>query len=89
MPPLPPTAADGSCLAVPFAQATIARGVVRDRIAAGLTQRELARRAGVRNETISRLEAGKHIPAEETILRIDKALKSAGKAEKKRAGLKK
>lgn len=84
MPPLPPTAADGSSPAVAFATATIARGVVRDRIAAGLTQRELARRAGVRSETISRLEAGKHIPTEETLLRIDQALKGAVSGGKRR-----
>ena len=36
----------------------IAREVVRRRIAAGMTQQELARRVGVRPETISRLEWG-------------------------------
>jgi DNA-binding XRE family transcriptional regulator len=74
MPPLPPAAADGSRPAVAFAEASIARDVVRRRIAAGWTQREQAKRAGVRSETISRLEAAKHIPTEETILRIEKAL---------------
>jgi DNA-binding XRE family transcriptional regulator len=85
MPPLPPAAADGSRLAVPFAKASIARRFVRRRIAAGLTQRELAKRAGVRGETISRLEAGKHVPTEETLLRIDNALKLAAKRGKGRS----
>ena len=79
MPPLPPAAADGSRPALEFMDASIAREVIRRRVAAGWTQRELARRAGVRNETISRLEAAKHIPTEETILRIDKALEAAEK----------
>jgi DNA-binding XRE family transcriptional regulator len=74
MPRLPKAAKDGSVPAVEFARADIAREVVRRRIAAGLTQQELARRVGVRAETISRLEAGKHAPRIETIERIDRVL---------------
>ncbi|MDB5331259.1 MAG: hypothetical protein JWP03_2410 [Phycisphaerales bacterium] len=74
MPPLPRAAKDGSVPAIEFARADIAREVVRRRIAAGMTQQELARRVGVRPETISRLEAGKHLPRTETIERIDRAL---------------
>jgi DNA-binding XRE family transcriptional regulator len=74
MPPLPRKAKDGSVPAVEFARVDIAREVVRRRIAAGMTQQELAKRVGIRAETISRLEAGKHLPRIETMERIDRAL---------------
>lgn len=53
---------------------SIARDLVNDRIRHGWTQTELARRAGVRLETISRIEAGLHIPRQETLLKLDRAL---------------
>ena len=56
---------------------SIARDLVNDRIRRGWTQTELARRSGVRLETIGRIEAGKHIPRQETLLKLDRAL--AGK----------
>jgi DNA-binding XRE family transcriptional regulator len=74
MPRLPGRAKDGSVPALEFARADIAREVVRRRISAGLTQVELAKRVGVRPETISRLEAGKHLPRVETMERIDRVL---------------
>ena len=76
MPRLPKAAKDGSVPAVEFATVDIAREVVRRRIAAGMTQQALAKRVGVRPETISRLEAGKHIPQLETMERIDRVLPS-------------
>jgi len=48
-----------------------------NRIRHGWTQTELARRSGIRLETISRIESGKHIPRQETLLKLDRAL--AGK----------
>lgn len=55
---------------------SIARDLVTDRIRRGWTQTELARRSGVRLETISRIESGKHIPRQETLLKLDRALSS-------------
>ncbi len=74
MPRLPKPAKDGSVPALQFAAADIAREVIRRRIAAGMTQQELAKRVGVRPETISRLESAKHLPRIETIERIDRVL---------------
>ncbi|HZK81190.1 MAG TPA: helix-turn-helix transcriptional regulator [Humisphaera sp.] len=74
MPALPRPAKDGTVPAVEYARADIAREVVRRRIAAGMSRQELAKRVGVRPETISRLEAGKHLPRIETMERIDRAL---------------
>ena len=80
MPQLPKASKDGSVPAVEFATANIAREVVRRRIAAGMTQQELAKKVGIRAETISRLEAGKHIPRIETIERIDRVLPAMKRA---------
>jgi DNA-binding XRE family transcriptional regulator len=55
---------------------SIARDLITDRIRHGWTQTELARRSGVRLETISRIESGKHIPRQETLLKLDRALSS-------------
>jgi DNA-binding XRE family transcriptional regulator len=60
--------------ALQFAAADIAREAIHRRIAAGMTQQELAKRVGVRPETISRLESAKHLPRIETMERIDRVL---------------
>jgi DNA-binding XRE family transcriptional regulator len=52
--------------------------IIRGRKAAGWTQAELAARAGVRQETISRIETGKHSPGLKTMAKIDRALSEAG-----------
>ena len=74
-PPLPQVDENGNSDAMAFMDATIARGLIRRRIEAGLTQKALAKLAGVRLETISRLESGKHAPTRETVFRIDRAIK--------------
>jgi len=53
---------------------SIARDLSTDRIRRGWRQTELARRSGARLETISRIESGKHIPRQETLLKLDRAL---------------
>lgn len=78
LPPLPPVDKDGNADAVAFGRAAIARRLVARRIHAGWTQKELARKAGVRLETISRLEGGKHSPTHETMTRLDEALTNVG-----------
>jgi DNA-binding XRE family transcriptional regulator len=74
-PPLPPEDERGYSDALSFMDASIARTLIRRRIEAGLTQKALAKLAGVRLETISRLESAKHSPTRETVLRLDKALR--------------
>jgi predicted transcriptional regulator len=48
--------------------------VIKERRALGLSQTELARLAGVRQETISRIETGKQTVTRRIIGKIDKAL---------------
>jgi DNA-binding XRE family transcriptional regulator len=82
LPPLPPPDGRGTMDARAAIDASIAREVVCRRIVAGLTQTELARRSGVRLETVCRLEAGKHVPRQETVIRLDRALRAAEKGQK-------
>jgi DNA-binding XRE family transcriptional regulator len=79
LPPYPPADAQGTLPAVEAINVSIARKLMTQRLAAGLTQEELARLAGVRQETICRLESGKHSPTVRTVERIEKALQRAVK----------
>ena len=72
--PLPPRDAQGNYPAAEALQVSIARSIVRGRRKAGLTQVELARRAGIRTETLNRIEKGKHAPSVSTIEKIERAL---------------
>jgi DNA-binding XRE family transcriptional regulator len=56
---------------------TLAQRVVAMRKQAGWSQAELARRAGVRVETISRLENGLHMPGARTFEKIERAVRRA------------
>ena len=78
LPRLPEANEQGRYPAVETARVIIARQVIRGRKTAGWTQAELAARAGVRQETISRIETGKHSPGLKTMAKIDRALKKAG-----------
>jgi DNA-binding XRE family transcriptional regulator len=82
LPSLPKPDATGNYPAVPYARASLARKLIRRRQAAGLTQVELARRAGIRPETLNRLEQGRHTPSVATVDKLDRALT---KAEAERA----
>lgn len=90
MPKLPEADANGDRPALPFMRAIIARGIIRDRVAAGLSQAELARRAGMEPATLNRIEKARVTPDEATVARIDKALKAATTSTRKgksRAGI--
>jgi DNA-binding XRE family transcriptional regulator len=76
-PPLPQPDAKGNYPAVEAARVLLARKIIRRRRAAGLTQAELARRAGVRAETLSRLEHAKHSPNVATVDKIVRTLEQA------------
>jgi DNA-binding XRE family transcriptional regulator len=77
-PSLPPPGKDGNYPATETLRAILAQQIARRRRVAGWTQAELAERAGVRQETVSRLEGGKHAPNVRTVDRIDRALREAG-----------
>ena len=74
LPPLPQPDANGRFPAVEYTRVSLARNLIRDRTSAGLSQERLAKLAGIRQETISRLEGGKHSASPRTIANIDKAI---------------
>ncbi|MHB1157359.1 MAG: helix-turn-helix transcriptional regulator [Phycisphaerales bacterium] len=85
LPPLPPPDEDGYIPAFEMIQASIARGIILKRRAAGLSQVDLAKLAGVRQETISRVESSRHKPNVRTLEKIEAAfIKAAGR--RRRAG---
>jgi len=76
-PPLPRPDAKGNFPAAEYARASLARKIARQRRAAGLTQADLARRAGIRPETLNRIERGKATPDVATVLKITRAMEEA------------
>jgi ribosome-binding protein aMBF1 (putative translation factor) len=60
-----------------FDTATLAGRLLERRRAAGLSQAVLARRAGVRVETLNRVERGRTVPDFKTIRKLVMALKEA------------
>jgi ribosome-binding protein aMBF1 (putative translation factor) len=85
-PALPKADARGNYPAVEYVRVSLARKIIKARRQAGLTQAELARRAGIRAETLNRLEKGKTTPDTATVARIERALELAGSAEEREAG---
>jgi DNA-binding XRE family transcriptional regulator len=77
LPSLPVADADGTVDALAFSRASIARDIIRDRQKLGLSQAELARRAGIRPETLNRIEKLKTSAATRILERIDQALTRA------------
>ena len=86
LPPLPAADAKGNRPALEYIQVSIARDIIRERRSLGLSQVQLAELAGLRQETVSRLETGRHSPTVRTIEKIDRALKRYAKSRDKRRG---
>jgi DNA-binding XRE family transcriptional regulator len=76
-PALPPRNQRGERPAREAVLAVIARSLIRRRTGAGLEQKELASLAGLRPETISRIESGRYRPQRATMERLDRALARA------------
>jgi DNA-binding XRE family transcriptional regulator len=76
-PELPRPDAQGDYPAMEYARASLARKIIKTRRMAGLSQVELARRAGIRPETLNRIEKGKTTPDVATIAKIERALETA------------
>lgn len=77
LPPLPKADANGNYPAIAYGRALLARRLVTARRNAGWTQAELGRRAGIRKETIHRIETCKHNPDETTFNKIERAFARA------------
>src|SRR6266508_1715203 len=77
VPRMPPLSPDGTYPAGQAMRAMMARRIIAARKAVGLSQAALARKAGIRVETLNRLEKGKHTPDMATMAKINKALDDA------------
>lgn len=77
MPALPAKDRRGERPARASVQAVMARSLIRRRTEARLEQKELAAMAGVRAETISRIESGRYRPQRATMERLERALDKA------------
>jgi ribosome-binding protein aMBF1 (putative translation factor) len=82
-PAMPQPDAAGNYPALEALAVIQARDILRARRKLGLSQAELARRAGIRPETLNRIEQGRNKPSVPSIAKIDRALKKAEKTERK------
>lgn len=86
LPPLPEPDAEGNYPAVEYARALLARKLILRREALGLSQADLARRAGIRPETLNRIESGRVTPTVPSIEKVERALQEAGGKIESRKG---
>jgi DNA-binding XRE family transcriptional regulator len=82
LPPLPKPDRHGRVPAVEYSRVSLARDLIRARKAAGLSQAALADLAGVRQETISRVESGKQSVTVKTCDKIFHALEKSHSSRK-------
>jgi ribosome-binding protein aMBF1 (putative translation factor) len=75
--------AEGEAVIDTITRAGLARRIIRGRADAGLSQRELAKLAGISFEHLCRIETGKHTPGLATIEKIERALKKAARPAKR------
>lgn len=78
VPSLPDKLPSGNYPALPAIEASIARNIVRDREAVGMSQKTLAEAAGIRVEILNRAERGVTVPSIRTLTKIENALVKAG-----------
>ena len=74
---LPEPDENGNYPAEEYMLVSIARDIIRARRKLGLSQAELARLAGIRLETLNRVEQGEHSAIVATVEKIDRALRQA------------
>lgn len=74
-PSLPEPLPDGNYPALEYMRASVALKILRSRRRLGMTQAELAHRAGIRLESLNRIELAKVMPSVRTVEKIDQALR--------------
>jgi ribosome-binding protein aMBF1 (putative translation factor) len=83
-PDYPPPDTDGNYAAVQTGRVSIAREVIRRRETLAVSQKDLAASAGIRVETLNRIEKAKVTADTATIAKIDRALKRLEKLDSTR-----
>ncbi len=76
MPPLPKPDKHGRFPALQYARISLARDLIRDRKGVGLSQQRLSDLAGIRQETLSRIETGRHTASQRTIDKIMRVIEA-------------
>lgn len=84
LPAFPQPDKSGRFPALEYTRVQFARNLIRERKALGLSQQALADLAGVRQETLSRLETGKHTISGKTVAKLEKALAAEQKRQARR-----
>ena len=79
LPSMPEKLPSGNYPALEYARASLARDIIRTRRRLGLSQAELARRAGMAPEVLNRIERAKTNPSVAVVEKIDRALRAAEK----------
>jgi DNA-binding XRE family transcriptional regulator len=77
LPELPAKLRDGNYPAIKALRVGLARKLIKRRWAVGLTQAEVARRAGIRGETVNRIERAKVTADTATVSKIVRVLERA------------
>jgi len=81
IPSMPSPSSDGTFPAAEAMRAIMAKKIIAARKSVGLSQTALAQKAGIRVETLNRLEKGKHTPDLATMSKINKVLDDAGASQ--------
>ena len=79
-PTLPEPDQNGYFPALEYARISLALKIIRHRRRVGLSQTELARRAGIRPETLRQIEQGIRSPSVAAVEKLERALVAAEKA---------
>lgn len=83
LPALPKPDRRGRVPALEFARISLARDLISHRKGLGLSQERLAELAGIRPETLSRLETGKHTASQRTVDKIMDAIEAEQKRRRR------
>jgi DNA-binding XRE family transcriptional regulator len=83
LPPLPKPDKHGRFPALLYARISLARDLIRDRKSVGLSQQRLADLAGIRQETLSRIETGRHTASQKTIDKVMRVIEAERRRLKK------
>jgi DNA-binding XRE family transcriptional regulator len=76
LPTLPKPDKHGRFPALQYARISLARDLIRDRKGVGLSQQRLAELAGVRQETLSRIETGKNTANPRTVDKLMRVIEA-------------
>jgi ribosome-binding protein aMBF1 (putative translation factor) len=84
LPAFPESDTSGRFPALEYTRVQFARNLIGQRKALGLSQQQLADLAGVRPETVSRLESGRHTISGKTAQKLEHALAAEQKRRARR-----